>query len=155
MQFVNSVALDLLPVSAAGYSGSANVPVTLTAPTFGSNSLFFVQTLSGDLHLHPNIVMSGARGNITLVSAGIFNNLANAALVPGAGGRWLVYAATWIGENRGGLVPTSPQPNFYNCSFGGPCGVVLPGTGNHFIHRAARELAESASRSRPARIPAA
>ena len=40
-------------------------------------------------------------------------------------------------KNRGGLAGTAnPAANYYNCTYGGPCGVTLPTTGNHFIYAA-------------------
>lgn len=66
-----------------------------------------------------------------LIAGARFQNPARAG-APGSG-TWRIWADTWVGENRGGLVGSGPFPNYYNCSYGGPCGVtVLPG--NHFIY---------------------
>ncbi|CAN5332146.1 hypothetical protein BH10PSE17_BH10PSE17_01740 [soil metagenome] len=88
-----------------------------------------VRTLAGNLSLGANV--SG--GNIDLVSAGIFNNTANAAIT--ATGNWRVWADTYVGENRGGLTGSGPLPNLYNCSYLGACGVIVTAGSNHFVYR--------------------
>ena len=35
--------------------------------------------------------------------------------------------------SAGGLPPSSPLPNIYGCTYGGPC--AIPETGNHFVYR--------------------
>ncbi|MBC8635304.1 filamentous hemagglutinin N-terminal domain-containing protein [Caballeronia sp. EK] len=59
----------------------------------------------------------------------------------GAGNAWRVWAMTWQGENRNGIDPRGPLPNFYGCVYGGVCGWngrqsmdVVSGNGNHFVY---------------------
>ena len=51
-----------------------------------------------------------------------------------ASGNWRVWADTWVGEDRGGLAGSGLFPNYYNCSYGGPCGVTILPSGNHFVY---------------------
>ncbi|CAN5378803.1 hypothetical protein BH09PSE6_BH09PSE6_15230 [soil metagenome] len=88
-----------------------------------------VRTLAGNLSLGANV--SG--GNVDLVSAGVFNNIGNAAIT--ATGNWRVWADTYVGENRGGLTGNGPLPNLYNCSYLGACGVIVTAGSNHFVYR--------------------
>ena len=82
--------------------------------------------------------VSTLASDIDLVTGGVFNNLGGGTFSPGGGGSWRVWASTWEGENRGGLVPTSPSPNLYGCTYSGTCpsGVTIPTTGNRFIYQA-------------------
>jgi hypothetical protein len=154
VNYVNSGALTIGPLTGRGFDfdGTTVFPTTIAAANSTSGGDFFAQTLAGNLTLDQSIATLGS--DITLVSAGLFDNVGNGTLTPGGGGRWLTYAATWVGENRGGLAPGNPQPNFYNCTFGGPCGVTIPATGNHFVYRAQPSLTLTANdQTRPVGSP--
>lgn len=154
VNYVNSGALTIGPLTGRGFDfdGTTVFPTTIAAANSTSGGDFFAQTLAGNLTLDQSIATLGS--DITLVSAGLFDNAGNGTLTPGGGGRWLTYATTWVGENRGGLAPGNPQPNFYNCTFGGPCGVTIPGTGNHFVYRAQPSLTLTANdQTRPVGSP--
>lgn len=142
VNYVNRAALTIGPLTGVGFDSAGNQATVIDASDSTSGGDFFVRTLSGNLNV-------GITGNahdittlgsdITLVTAGVFNNAGNGTLNPGGDGRFLVFADTFVGENRGGdLVGTSPQPNFYNrtfdaCGVPGACGI--PTTGNRFVYR--------------------
>jgi hypothetical protein len=86
---------------------------------------------SGPLGLRSNVSTLGS--DITLVTGTVFDSGGH-TLTPAAGGKWLVFADTWLGENRGPLVPDSPHPNYYNCAYGAPCAAGIKG--NRFVYRA-------------------
>ncbi|CAN7746358.1 MULTISPECIES: beta strand repeat-containing protein [unclassified Variovorax] len=99
---------------------------TLSATGITANTVR-VRTFTEDLTLAAGVTSTEA----DLIAGARFQNPARAG-APGSG-TWRIWADTWVGENRGGLVGSGPFPNYYNCSYGGPCGVtVLPG--NHFIY---------------------
>jgi hypothetical protein len=134
--FVNSGPLRLGPVSASGFSTATGTVGTTTVANSSSLGDFTVQT-AGSITLDQNISLVNPGSNITLAAATLFNNAGAGTLTPGAGGRWRIWADTWIGENRGGLAPTTPNPNFYGCTFGAAScasGVTIPDAGNHFIY---------------------
>ena len=87
-----------------------------------------VRTLSQDLTLGADVT-----GTTTtdLVAAERFQN-AGAYRISGA--TWRIWARTWEGESRGGLAGSGVFPNFYNCTYGGFCGVTVPAADNHFIY---------------------
>lgn len=132
---VNGGTLTLGPVSARVFSSSSGGVSTTTLANSVSQGDFFVRNLSGDLTLAQSIRTLGS--DITLVTPGVFDNAGNGQLSPGGSGRWSVWASTWTGENRGGLVPSSPRPNIYGCTYAGPCtsGAAIPATGNHFFYQ--------------------
>jgi filamentous hemagglutinin family protein len=148
VNYINSTGLTIGPLTGAWLDLTSNFPVPISAS--GSSSTggdLFVRVLSGDLALKHDVRTLGS--DITFVIAGVFLNPTSRVLLPGGSGVWRIFADTFIGEDRGGLVPTSPQPNFYNCTFGGSCGVTAPTTGNHFIYSVQPSLtisAEDASR---------
>ncbi len=134
--FLDSGALTLGSVSATSGNGFGTLfPVSTVANTFAQGDLL-VRNAGGNLILQQNVSTGGSE--ITLVTDGVFVNSGNGALVPGGGDRWTVWASTWVGENRGGLVPSSPIPNVYGCNFPGSpscaSGVSVPATGNHFVY---------------------
>lgn len=137
VRFINGQGLILGPLSGVGFTISGNLPQTIVALDSVSVGDYFVQTLAGNLSLNQNITTTASGSTIELVSAGIFDNFGGGVLTPGAGGRWLVWADNWVGENRGGLAPGNTQPNLYGCTYPGSCvaGVMLPADGNHFIYR--------------------
>ena len=135
--FVNSGPLRLGPVSASGFSTATGAAGTTTVTDSTSLGNFQVQTLVGPITLAQNISTLNPGSNITLAAATLFNNAGSGRLTPGAGGQWRIWADTWVGENRGGLAPTTPNPNFYGCAFGvAACtsGVTLPAAGNRFVY---------------------
>jgi hypothetical protein len=133
---VGSTGFAIAPLTARGIDAATGATSTIDASALSTAAGdFFARSLSGNLTLGHDL--STFRGDITLVSANVLDNAANAALLPSGGGRWLVRADTWVGENRGSLAGSAPLPNLYGCAFGpAPCasGVVVPATGNHFIY---------------------
>ncbi|WP_053160105.1 hypothetical protein [Pseudomonas sp. P1.8] len=51
---------------------------------------------------------------------------------------WQIWANTWIGENRGGLLGSGRLANLYGCAFGGNCasaaGLATTAGDNHFLY---------------------
>lgn len=123
--YVNANALGVGTVVANGFDPAANAPSTLSASGVASTGDVLLQALAGDLILNGNV--SGA--NIDLVAGGVFNNAGNASVT--GSGVTRIWAADFAGENRGGIIGV----NRYNCSFGGACGVGLPGSGVAFIYQ--------------------
>ena len=132
VNFVNSGALAIGPLVGTGVDAAANLPVRINAANTVVAGDLLINT-AGNLTLNQRIATLGS--DITLVTGGIMSNVVNATLTPGGGGTWKVFADTWVGENRGGLAGSSPNPNFYNCAFGSACAAALPTTGNHFVYR--------------------
>lgn len=134
VQFRNGQALTIGPLSSIGFDSLSNSPVAIGMANTVSFGDFLAQTLAGNLNLGHNITTLAS--NIDLVSAGIFNNFGGGLLTPGGTGRFRVWADNFVGENRGGLVGTSPFPNIYGCTYPGVCapGVAIPATGNRFIY---------------------
>ncbi|WP_198026758.1 two-partner secretion domain-containing protein [Polaromonas glacialis] len=132
VNFVSSGALAIGPLVGTGVDAAANLPVRINAANTVVAGDLLVNT-AGNLTLNQRIATLGS--DITLVTGGIMSNVVNATLTPGGGGTWKVFADTWVGENRGGLAGSSPNPNFYNCAFGSACAAALPTTGNHFVYR--------------------
>ena len=135
--FVNSGPLRLGPVSAASYASGPAVAGTTVVTDSAALGDFTVQTRAGTLTLDQNIKTDNPGSDITLAAASIFGNSRGGTLTPGAGGHWRVWADTWAGEDRGGLAPTTPNPNFYGCTYGAAgcaSNVTLPAENNHFIY---------------------
>jgi filamentous hemagglutinin family protein len=131
--FVNSGALTIGPTNGTGFDSATNTPVALSAP----NSVSFGDILvraGGNLTLAQNVSTIGS--DIDLVTTGVLINSTGADLFPGGAGNWRVWADTWVGETRGGLVGTSPFPNLYGCAYPGVCtsSVIIPATGDRFIY---------------------
>ncbi|MBU2284877.1 MAG: hemagglutinin, partial [Gammaproteobacteria bacterium] len=51
-----------------------------------------------------------------------------------SGAPWRVWADTWVGESRGGVVGSGLLPNLYHCAYLGLCTVGVPPADNHFIY---------------------
>ncbi len=132
VNFVNSGALVMDSLVGTGIDAAANLPARIDAANTVVAGDLLINT-AGNLTLNQRIATLGS--DITLVTGGIMSNVVNATLTPGGGGTWKVFADTWVGENRGGLAGSSPNPNFYNCVFGSACASALPTTGNHFVYR--------------------
>ncbi|MDB5906635.1 MAG: hypothetical protein JWP34_749, partial [Massilia sp.] len=131
VNYANNGALAIAPMAGTSFSSATNVASTVEAADTVVAGDLLVRT-SGDLTLGSNVSTRGSA--ITLVTGGTFQNISNSALSPGGGDSWRVFADTWVGEVRGGLTPSSPHPNYYNCAYGAPCGDAI--TGSHFIYRA-------------------
>lgn len=133
VSFENGTALTIGPLAGIGFDAATNTATTIATPNTVSFGDLFVRA-AGNLGLAHNIGTVGS--DIDLVTSGVFDNFGGGAITPGGGGRWRVWADTWVGETRGGLVGTSPFPNFYGCTYPGACtsGVTLPATGNRFIY---------------------
>lgn len=128
--YVNSGALRIGGLRGAGFSTASNGTVPIDAvDTVVAGDL--LARASGKLALDGNISTLGS--NITLVTGGVFDSGGH-TLNPAAGDKWLVFADTWGGENRSGLAPDTPHPNYYNCAYGAPCAAAI--TGNRFVYRA-------------------
>lgn len=124
-------AVSIGTVLAGGYSAGSNTPLTVTTTGVSAGNDAFVRTQTGNLTLNAGV---SAGNNLDLVTAGTLQNAASATL--SAGNRWRVWADSWVGETRGGLVGSGTLPNLYNCLFAGACGVTVPAADNHFIYRA-------------------
>ena len=132
--FVNSGPVRLGPVSARSFSTATGAAGTTTVTDSTSLGNFTVQTLAGSITLAQNITTANPLSNITLAAFTLFNNAGAGKLTPGLGGHWRVWADTWVGENRGGLAPTTPRPNFYGCAYGAACTSGVTMDGNRFIY---------------------
>ena len=121
---VNGLAIG--NVSAFGFDPNGGGLVAQGSSGVSASNVL-IQTQSGNLTLNADV--QGAE--IDLVVAGVFLNPGGHSLL--ASGSWRVWASTWIGEDRGGLVGSGPLPNLYNCTYAGPCGVTVV-SGNHFIY---------------------
>lgn len=134
--FVNSGPLVIGAVERSSLNTTTGVLELIVEAESSSQGDFLVQTLSGGLTLTQTVRTLDPGSNITLVSAGNFRNVGG-GLVAGAGGRWRVWADTWVGEQRGGLTPSGTSPNFYGCSYdSGVCAgsANLPAEGNRFLY---------------------
>jgi filamentous hemagglutinin family protein len=132
VNFTNSGALEIGPMTGMGFNAATNQAVPVVASNAVVAGDLVLQT-TGDLTLQQSISTLGSE--ITLVTGGAFLNPANATLTPGGGDRWRVFANSWVGEADGGLVGTAPNPNYYNCAFGAACMSLLPATGSYFVYR--------------------
>ena len=135
--FVNRGPIVLGPLSGIGSLAGSGAAQVISASDSSASGNFQVQTLAGNLTLNQDITTLAPASNITLIAADLFDNVGANRLTPGDGGHWRVWSRTWNGEDRGGLLPTTPNPNFYGCSFGAAScasGVTLPAGGNRFIY---------------------
>lgn len=142
VNFVNAGALTIGPAavggsapSATGFDSATNQPEVISAARSTSGGDLQVRTATGDLRLTQDVATLGS--DITLVAAGVLDNAGDAQLAPGGSGRWSVWADTWVGEDRGGLSASAPNPNIYGCAFGAAScasGAALPASGNHFFY---------------------
>lgn len=120
-------ALRLGVVSVTGASADTNRDQTMTSGRVEADTVF-VRTLSQDLTLAADV---SSRIGGDLVAGALLRNPANNRI---DGAPWRVWAATWEGEARGGLSGSGNAPNLYGCSYGGPCGVTVTPSDNHFIY---------------------
>ncbi|MDO5609614.1 MAG: MBG domain-containing protein [Pseudomonadota bacterium] len=127
-RFRNAGELAIGSVSGHGVNSASNSLSALSADGVFASDNVLIQTDNGDLILH-----AGVRGtDIDLVTAGRFQNPSNASL--SATGDWRVWAQTWEGETRGGLVGDGGLPNLYGCQYRSDCVVSVPDSNNHFIY---------------------
>ncbi len=124
--YLDANGLAIGNVSAYGFNVSTGSTTSIGSLGISATDIL-VQTLTGDLTLNGNV----QGDNVDLVAAGVFLNPGGATIT--ASNAWRVWASTWIGEDRGGLVGSGSLPNLYNCTYGGSCGVTV-GSGNHFIY---------------------
>jgi filamentous hemagglutinin family protein len=120
--------IDQLDISDANgdFTLFNNKPLTIAGHVSSDNGNMLIKT-TGNLTMTSGAYAHATNGNVTLVTSGIFtNNAGNTAI--DAGSVWNVWANTWVGETRGGLVGTE----IYGCTYGGTC--TIPGTGDHFIY---------------------
>ncbi len=94
----------------------------------------FIRNLDGDLTLDQPVVATA--GSAVLVTGGRLQNPAGQSI--SASTFWQIWANTWIGENRGGLVGSGRLANLYGCAFGGNCasaaGLAATAGDNHFLY---------------------
>ena len=149
VNFAASGDLTVGPLMGTGFNPAVNLPLPINAANgFVAGEL--VARAGRDLILKQNL--AAAAGNITLVAGRVFLNPANAMLSPGPGGRWRIYADTWIGENPGPLIGTGATPNRYNCSYGAACAAALPAGANMFIYRQQPRVDIALAAPNPVRI---
>jgi filamentous hemagglutinin family protein len=143
VRFENTGPLTIGPITGTGFDSALNTPTTISTPITVSFGDLFIRT-TGNLTLGHSISTIGS--DIDLVTGGIFSNPTGNTLSPGGTGNWQVWASTWVDEQRGGLVPTSPFPNFYGCTYPGTCvsDVTVPTTGDRFIYQARPTLTVTA-----------
>ena len=127
-RYVDADTVQLGSVSVIGFDAAGNQPLVESATSMAADTVF-VRTLAGDLLLGTDV---SSTSGTDLVAASRFQNLGSYRI---AGAPWRVWADTWIGETRGGLAGSFPLPNFYNCAFGGFCGVTVTPGSNHFVYR--------------------
>lgn len=126
-EFVNSGPLKIGPVSVIAYDSNGNQPQVQAADSMAANTLL-VRTLSGELILDTAV---NTTGGADLVAATTFQNTGRGRL---GGAPWRVWADTWVGESRGGLVGSGQLPNLYHCAYLGVCTVTVSPGDNHFIY---------------------
>ena len=126
-EFVNSGPLKIGPVSVIAYDSSGNQPQVQAADSMAADTLL-VRTLSGELILDTAV---NTTGGADLVAATTFQNTGRGTL---GGAPWRVWADTWVGESRGGLVGSGQLPNLYHCAYLGVCTVTVSPGDNHFIY---------------------
>jgi filamentous hemagglutinin family protein len=94
----------------------------------------FIRNLDGDLTLDQSVVATA--GSAVLVTGGRLQNPAGQTI--SASTFWQIWANTWIGENRGGLLGSGRLANLYGCAFGGNCasaaGLATTAGDNHFLY---------------------
>lgn len=94
----------------------------------------FIRNLDGDLTLDQPVTATS--GSAVLVTGGRLQNPSGQTI--SASTFWQIWANTWIGENRGGLVGSGRLPNLYGCAFGGNCasaaGLATTAGDNHFLY---------------------
>ncbi len=126
-QFLDGTDLAVGEVSAVGFDASAGNATALSADGVLAGGDVFLQNLSGNFTLNAGVSGSG----IDLVTAGVFLNPASAGLSASTG--WRVWASSWVGEQRGGLVGSGSLPNLYGCTREGGCVATSPVDGNNYF----------------------
>lgn len=126
-EFVNSGPLRVGPVSVTAFDSGSNLPQQQAASSMVADTLL-VRTLSGELILDTSV---GTANGADLVAATTFQNAGGGSL---GGAPWRVWADTWVGEARGGLVGSGQLPNLYHCAYLGLCTVTVSPGDNHFIY---------------------
>ncbi|MDB5960557.1 MAG: filamentous hemagglutinin N-terminal protein [Massilia sp.] len=125
---VSVTALQGIGFATPGFDYPAGQTISAAGGTVVAGDLLL--RAGGRLTLQQDVRTIGS--DITLVAGSMFDNSGGHALTPGADGNWRVFADTWRGEARGGLQPSRPVPNVYDCTYGASCGNLA---GNHFIYR--------------------
>ncbi|MGR4868896.1 beta strand repeat-containing protein [Variovorax sp. LARHSF232] len=125
-EFVNSAALRVGPVSVTGWDAAGNLPQVRAASSMAADTVL-IRTLSGELILASNVSSSNGAD---LVAATTFQNAGGSM----SGAPWRIWADTWVGETRGGLVGSGQFPNLYHCAYLGLCTVTVSPGDNHFIY---------------------
>ncbi|MGJ7525857.1 filamentous hemagglutinin N-terminal domain-containing protein [Variovorax sp. GB1P17] len=126
-RYVDVDTVQLGSVSVVGFDAAGNAPQVEAATSMAADTVF-VRTLTGDLLLGTNV--SSTNGT-DLVAASRFQNLGAYTI---GGAPWRVWADTWVGETRGGLLGSGLYPNLYHCAYSGLCSVNIPAGANHFIY---------------------
>lgn len=126
-EFVNSGPLKIGSVSVTAFDSNSNLPQQQAASSMAADTVL-VRTLSGELIL--DTAVSSANG-ADLVAATTFQNPGGGSL---GGAPWRIWADTWVGESRGGLVGSGQLPNLYHCAYLGVCTVTVTPGDNHFIY---------------------
>ncbi len=132
VNFASSGNLEIGALTGLGFNAAAGASESIAAASAVVAGDIVAQA-GGNLTLLQNVSTLGS--DITLVTGGVLLNPGNATLNPGGGGRWRVFADTWLGEVDGGLTGSAPTPNFYNCAIGGACMSLLPAASNYFVYR--------------------
>lgn len=126
-EFVNSGPLRVGAVSVTAFDSAGNLPQVQAANSMVADTLL-IRTLSGELILDTSV---GTANGADLVAATTFQNPGGGSL---GGAPWRVWADTWVGEARGGLVGSGQLPNLYHCAYLGLCTVTVSPGDNHFIY---------------------
>ncbi|WP_295541824.1 filamentous hemagglutinin N-terminal domain-containing protein [uncultured Pseudacidovorax sp.] len=127
-RYVDANTLRVGAVTANGFDAAANAPSAVTSGPLTAASVL-VRTLSGDLLLDTPVASTAGTD---LVAGNTFQNVGNRTIT----GPWRIWAATWVGETRGGLVGGPTLPNLYGCTYAGACVPAFPTSGSRFIYTA-------------------
>lgn len=127
-RYVDANTLRVGAVTANGFDAAANAPAAVTSGALTAASVL-VRTTTGDLLLDTPVTSTAGTD---LVAGATFQNVGNRTI----NGPWRIWAATWVGETRGGLVGGPTLPNLYGCTFAGACVPAFPTSGNRFIYTA-------------------
>ncbi|WP_266158045.1 beta strand repeat-containing protein [Dyella silvatica] len=130
--FHNAGDVGIGTVNASGMGSTSNTPMALTGNGISAGGHVLAQSINGNVLLNAPV----AGNTVDLVAnsvSGTFQNPAGAAI--NAPGSWHVWASTWNGENRGGLVGNGAQPNLFGCTYGAACAVSPAANASQFIYR--------------------